>query len=146
MKNIRYRNIFIDANVIIDYMICRKHHTDNANALFRYASNFSVKLHVCSYSFAIVYHYMRNENFSHNVAMYSLEKLFNSVGCLPVDDDIIKKAMKSDFRDFEDAIQYCCALNNSECEVIITRNPKDFVASNIPVSTPQKFLTHLLIK
>lgn len=38
---------------------------------------------------------------------------------------IIDKSLSSGFTDFEDALQYNCALQ-SECGVIITRNVKDF--------------------
>jgi hypothetical protein len=48
--------------------------------------------------------------------------------------------MKSGFKDFEDAIQYCCALQIGVCEAIITRDTKDFALSNVPVVTPQTFL------
>ena len=144
MKNIRNRNIFVDANVIIDYVLDRKYHTANANAIFLYAPKFSVVLYVCSYTLAIAYHFLRDANVPHYHALNTLERLLREVRCLPVDDAIIKQAMKSDFRDFEDAIQYQCALQFSKCEIIITRNPKDFESSNLPVTTPQRFLTHLL--
>jgi len=144
MKNIRNRNIFLDANVIIDYVLDRKYNTNNANALFEYAQKLSVRLYICSYTFAIAYHYLRDANVPHNQAINTLERLFQEVKSLPVDDVVIKQSMESDFRDFEDAIQYYCALQINKCEVIITRNPKDFVSGNIPVTTPQKFLTHLL--
>ena len=144
MNNIRYRSIFLDANVILDYVLKRKYHFENAKSILVHAAKLSVNLYVCSYTFAIVYHFLRDKNFSHKNAINVLENLYQSVKCLPVDDNIIKKAMRSDFRDFEDAIQYCSALQIADCEAIITRNPKDFAASNVFVATPQKFLTHLI--
>ena len=44
------------------------------------------------------------------------------------------------FKDFEDAMQDCCALE-SECDYIITVNTKDFSGhSKIPAITPTDFL------
>jgi predicted nucleic acid-binding protein len=134
------RNIFLDANVIMDYLLERKYHTENAKKIFEHAQKFSIGLYMCSYTVAIAYHHMRNQKTSHNIAINMLEGLFPYVKCLPVTEAIIKQALKSKFSDFEDAIQYYCASQISECEAIITRNPKDFALSSIPVKTPQQFL------
>jgi len=50
-----------------------------------------------------------------------------------------KIQMKSPFKDFEDAMQYFSALSEG-CDVIITRNKKDFAESKIQVLEPQEFL------
>jgi len=141
MKNIRNRNIFIDANIICDYLIYRRHNTMDAESIFKYAQKRSVTLYVCSYSFAIAYHYMqKKKKVPHHFALIALEKLFQKVKCIPVDGAIIQQAMKSGFGDYEDAIQYCCALKIPGCEMIITRDTKDFTLSSVPVVTPQMFL------
>ena len=57
-----------------------------------------------------------------------------------VDEVIIEKGLSSTFTDFEDALQYYCALEG-DCQVIITRNAKDFKASTLPVMTPTEYLT-----
>jgi len=85
------RNVFVDANVIIDYLLSRKHHTRYATALFEQAPLFSEILHVCSYSFAIAYHRLRNENIPHKFAISVLEKMFQKVNILSVNDIIINK-------------------------------------------------------
>ena len=51
---------------------------------------------------------------------------------------IIKKSLKSEFKDFEDAIQYNCALTISKIDFIVTRNSKDFKKSVLPVMNPQE--------
>ena len=138
-KHIRNRNVFLDANIILDYMLPRKYHSMNAAYFFDNAQKYSVILYVCSFTFAIVYHHMRKINISHIKALNHLEKLLQKVICLPVSDVIIQKALKSGFRDFEDALQYHCALQVPECEAIITRNQNDFILSSVHVTTPQQF-------
>ena len=144
MKNIQNRNIFIDANVICDFLLNRGHrgcHAKNLEKIFDYARKRSVILHVCSYTFAIGYYRMRRDiKAPHKIALSALEKLYPKVKCITIDSAIIQQAMKSGFGDYEDAIQYCCALKIPGCEVIITRNTKDFVLSSVPVVTPQTFL------
>lgn len=43
------------------------------------------------------------------------------------------------FRDYEDAIQYYSA--KSKCDVIVTRNKKDFPHKDVKVMNPEEFLS-----
>jgi len=61
------------------------------------------------------------------------------VNVLPVDDKVIELALNSDFRDFEDAIQYYCAIENG-IHILVTRNLKDFKQAKIPVLTAEEFI------
>lgn len=49
-------------------------------------------------------------------------------------------ALASDFKDFEDGLQYFVAMDN-QADVIITRNKKDFVNSKIPVMTAGEYMS-----
>ena len=61
------------------------------------------------------------------------------MGILPVTDRELGKALSSDFRDVEDGIQYFTAEYHG-CEIIITRNKKDFSYSRLRVLTPNEYL------
>ena len=144
MPKISNSNIFLDANVTFDYVLRRERYLNDIERVFNYAQKYSVTLYVCSFTFAIAYYYARNQKkMPHLSAVAALDDLFSKVKCIPVDGGIIQKAIKSKFKDYEDAIQYCCAMEVPECEAIITRNTKDFELSSIPVTTPQKFLTKI---
>ncbi len=54
-------------------------------------------------------------------------------------DKVIDLSLDSDFRDFEDAIQYYIALENN-LDIILTRNLKDFKKSKLPVLTAKEYL------
>ena len=57
-----------------------------------------------------------------------------------VDFGKIIQALKDDnFSDFEDCLQMQCALS-LHADYIVTRNVKDFAASEIPAVTPEEFL------
>ena len=60
-------------------------------------------------------------------------------------DKIINKGLSSKFTDFEDALQYHCAIK-MDCKILITRNEKDFKESEIPVMTPDEYLNSLTEK
>jgi hypothetical protein len=53
---------------------------------------------------------------------------------------VISQSLQSDFRDFEDAIQYFSALGLTSLEGIVTRNTKDFSKSRILVLRPPEAL------
>ncbi len=60
-----------------------------------------------------------------------------------LDDKIIGLSLNdTDFKDFEDALQYYSALENRN-DVIITRNLKDFQKSKIPALTAEQFLQRI---
>ncbi len=60
-----------------------------------------------------------------------------------LDELIIEKGLNSKFHDFEDSLQYFSALR-VKCDIIITRNGKDFKKSQIPVMTPDEFLNSII--
>jgi predicted nucleic acid-binding protein len=57
-----------------------------------------------------------------------------------VNEAVIRIALTSNFRDFEDAIQYSSAVVN-QLDAIVTRNPQDF-----PVTTPRIISPNELIE
>ncbi|MEB2783603.1 hypothetical protein U3A59_03005 [Algoriphagus sp. E1-3-M2] len=59
---------------------------------------------------------------------------------LSVGEFEIKSALQSDFKDFEDAIQFYIALTNPDIKGIITRNTSDYTHSTLPVYSTQEFL------
>jgi len=62
---------------------------------------------------------------------------FRIVEC---DEQIIHQAMDAKIADFEDAVQYFSALRiNAAC--MVSRNPRHFPKSSLPVFTPQDFFS-----
>jgi len=57
-------------------------------------------------------------------------------------DRIVDKGLTSKFSDFENSLQYCCAVK-MDCNIIITRNVKGFKESDIPVLTPDEYLSSI---
>lgn len=69
-----------------------------------------------------------------------LSNLRQLVSVATSDEHIVDNAIVSQFKDFEDAMQYYTALH-ADAEVIITRNGKDFTASRIPVMNAAEYLS-----
>jgi len=51
-------------------------------------------------------------------------------------------ALNSEFKDFEDAIQYYTAIENDQ-DLIITRNQSDFKVSKLPNMTAGEYIKSL---
>ena len=134
------REVFVDTNVIFDLLLEREPHSSYANKFFQYTVKNDIVLNICSFSYATLYYVLRKK-LSHENVLHDLSWVLKLTKCLPVNETVVKQAMQSHFRDFEDAIQYFCALQISGCEAIITRNAKDFKLSLIPVVSPEFFLS-----
>ena len=65
------------------------------------------------------------------------------VEILPVDAETIRQALATDFTDFEDSIQHVVACTQSTIRAIITRDPKGFRSSALPVLSIAQALTEL---
>lgn len=130
--------LFVDTNIVLDLLAKRESFFEPAKLLFSRADKNEVKLYISSLTFANT-HYILSRNIEEVEARNILRKFKVLVEVLAMDDKIIDLALSSDFKDFEDAIQYYTALENN-IKTIITRNLKDFKSSKVPVMTAQDYL------
>jgi len=132
-------NVFIDTDVIVDFLTDRKPFSLESAKLFSLIDQKKVKGCVSSLSFSNLYYVLRKFG-THKKVISSLHELSELVDILKVDSDTVKSALVSDFRDFEDSIQYFAAQDNKKVDCIITRNIRDYKDSSLPVMTPETFL------
>jgi hypothetical protein len=71
-----------------------------------------------------------------------LGKLKQLVRVSAVSEAEIQSALASGFKDFEDAIQHFAAKAEGGVIAIVTRNKADSERSEIPVLSPDEFLTN----
>jgi len=132
-------NVFIDTDVIIDFLIDRKPFSVEAAGLFTLIDQKKMRGYVSGLTICNLYYVLRKAG-SHKKVLKSLRDLSDLVDILKIDNDIIKTALSSDFKDFEDSVQYFTAREYTKMDCIITRNVKDFTGTELPVMTPQSFL------
>jgi predicted nucleic acid-binding protein len=131
--------IFIDTDVIIDFLIDRNPHSREAAIIFTLIEQKKLRGYVSSLTFSNLYYVLRKVE-SHNKVISKLDSISKMLTILKVDQRIIKDSIASGFSDFEDSIQYNCALDFKKIDVLITRNTKDYKNSEIPVMTPADYL------
>jgi len=132
-------DIFIDTDVIIDFLIDREPHSREAAIIFTLIEQKKLKGYVSSLTFSNLYYVLRKIE-SHNKVIAKLDSISRLLTILKVDQQIIKFAIASGFPDFEDSIQYNCALDYKKIDVLITQNIKDYKGSQIHLMTPAVYL------
>jgi predicted nucleic acid-binding protein len=135
------KNIFLDTNIVLDLLAYRMPFYTEAAKLFSLADKKKLKLSISSLCLADANYILSKQNPEKEVRKI-LRKFKVLVNVLPLDDKITDLALNSDFKDFEDAIQYFTAIENDQ-DIIITRNQPDFKESKIPFMTAGEFIKSL---
>ena len=130
--------ILVDTNVVLDLLGKRESFLKEAQELFTLGDKGKVKLFVSALTFANTY-YILSQQLKVSSARKVLRQFKVLVEVVPIDDKVIELALDSEFKDFEDAIQYYSAIENG-VRIIITRNQKDFKHSKIPVLSAKVYL------
>ncbi|MFN0083208.1 MAG: type II toxin-antitoxin system VapC family toxin [Ferruginibacter sp.] len=115
----------------------RKPFSESAAQLFNFTLLGNVKIYISTVSYNNIYYILR-QSFSNLQTIHLLNGLSEMAETVDVTKDIIKKSLKSDFEDFEDAIQYNCELSLNTIDFIVTRDTKDFKKSSLPVMNPHE--------
>jgi len=131
--------IFLDTDVIIDYITDRKPFSEDSAVIFSLIEQKKVKGFASALSFSNMYYVLRKFSSQRHV-ISTLMALTGFLYILKVDEQAIKSALSSPFKDIEDAIQYYSALTNKRISIIITRNTRDYSVSDLAVMTPETFL------
>ncbi|SRR5258706_16370747 len=119
-------NVFVDTDIILDLLSFREPFYIHAASLFSLADQKKLKINVSSLSFSNL-HYILSKQHSPDQSRKKLLKFKTLVTVLPV----VELALASDFRDFEDGIQYYAALEQG-IKVILTKNLRDFKKRKFP--------------
>ncbi len=130
--------VFVDTDIVLDLLGSRDFFYIHSANLFSAADKNEIKIYVSSLTFANL-NYILSRQYSGEQARKKLLKFKTLVTVLSVNDKIIELALASDFKDFEDGIQYYTATENN-IKIILTRNIKDYKTAEIPVMTAEQFL------
>lgn len=136
------KRVFLDTNIIIDALLEREEWMDSAFQILSLAEDGEIEVFCSSLSLATANYFMGRAKMPHNVLIDKLDTLCQVCTPTLVDALVVQKAIRSSFDDFEDALQYYSA-KTVNADIIITRNLKDYAASEIPVMTAEDYLETL---
>jgi predicted nucleic acid-binding protein len=130
--------VFADTDIILDLLAQREPFYPFAAALFSKADEGKLKIFVSALSFANL-NYILSKQYTADQARKKLLQFKTLVSVLPVSDKTVDLALSSNFKDFEDGLQYYTAVEHS-APIILTRNIKDYKTANIIVLTAEQFI------
>ena len=132
------KHYLVDTNVVID-MILDREDADAACAVFDGAERGEYALHICALSFTTLYYSLR-KILTREQRIDALNQLREALDVAYVGASVIDMALKSGWKDFEDAVQNFSAVADPQISAIITRNTKDFKESSLEVVDSISFL------
>jgi len=132
------KHYLVDTNVVIDMLLDRED-ADAACAVFDGAERGDYYLHICALSFTTMFYSLR-KILSREDRINVLTQLKEAMEVAEVDGNVIDMALKSGWKDFEDAVQNFSAVVDPQISAIITRNTKDFKDSSLEVVDSVEFL------
>lgn len=110
-------NVFVDTNILIDFIEQRPYDLDAVNQLFELAENHEVTIFA---SESVITNALYITSLDQQIY-----KVLNIISILCINTTTIKNALNSGFKDKEDGILYYGAIEG-KVDYFITRNKKDF--------------------
>ena len=132
------RSVFLDTDVILDLFVRREPHHGVALRLFSYLSRSEARCVTSPVVVANLYYLLaklRNKPY----ALERIRRLRRLVAVAAMDETVVDAALSAPHKDFEDSLQYQCALRN-DIPTLITRNTGDFPKHRITVLNPTDYM------
>ena len=135
------KRVFLDTNILIDYIQARAG-GDDAKQLLMRGRDGEVSLYASFLTFANMAYILNGK-----ADVYELFAMLTSfITVLTMDSDQLQAALSQRVKDFEDMLQYQCA-KVAGCDTIITGNKRHFTEfCDLPLMTANEFLTELASK
>ena len=134
-------NILVDTDVLLDLFLNREPFSETAQKIWNLQVDGEVIVHVSAITPINVF-YIVNRMHDRETAHYSVNAILKTFHICTVTQTMLIDAANSSFSDFEDAVQYMCALEY-KLDFIVTRNIKDYKETLVPVLLPNDFLAKL---
>ena len=131
--------IFIDTDVLIDFLIDRRPFSDSSTEIFIKCADKKIEGYITPVIIANVFYILRKTLKTGNLKQRFID-ILKYINVLDMNKNIVLKALYSDFNDFEDALQNFTVSESPEIKIIVTRNVKDYTKSTLSIHTPESFL------
>jgi len=131
-------NVFLDTNVIIDFMGKREGFFDDAAVIFAMIEDKRITGSASALTI-VNCAYILKKAFSSDLMLEKVGMLCQLLDITPIDRSQLMDAVQLCPYDYEDAVQYLSSLP-SRPDVIITRDKRGFSSFDILVMTPAEFV------
>ena len=132
--------LFLDANIVVDFL-CERSDDFYLPAARLMVKSYNKEIELCcsTLTLATASYFMEKGKISQTEIFHKISDMISICELANVDREVVEQALLSEFTDFEDAMQYFSAKKWG-ADIIITRNKKDFLHSQLPVYEPMEYL------
>ncbi|MDX2272785.1 MAG: PIN domain-containing protein [Cyanobacteriota bacterium] len=127
--------VLIDTNVVLDFLQEREPFVKNAARLFERIDAGEIEGFIAATTITNIYYIVRRAA-GRAVAQDAVTQVLSDLNICTVDLEVLEQALALDFEDFEDAVQYACAVAYG-VDAIVTRDTTGFTNSEVPVVLPE---------
>lgn len=123
--------VLIDTNIVLDLLLEREPFIEDAIALFERIEAGQVRGYIAATTITNIFYIVRKAR-GREVALQAVTRIATGLEICAIDRSTIVQALASNFKDFEDGIQFACAVLN-QLDAIVTRDTSDFTEVSLPV-------------
>jgi predicted nucleic acid-binding protein len=123
--------VLIDTNIVLDLLLEREPFVEDAIALFERIEAGQVRGYIAATTITNIFYIVRKAR-GREVALQAVTRIAMGLEICAIDRPTIVQALASNFKDFEDGIQFACAVVN-QLDAIATRDTSDFAEVSLPV-------------
>lgn len=131
------KRVLFDTDVILDFLMERQPFFPEATTALNTISQEKAIGFVSAHAVTTLF-YVLSRKVGSEKGKKIIADLLKTMVVASVTEKIVKMALTSKFKDFEDAVAHFAALEE-KVSVIVTRNIKDFSSGEIPAVLPEVF-------
>lgn len=137
------QNIFIDSDIILDVLLEREGFYNDSARILDLGEKKEIKLFTSTIAISNIAYILRKELKNNKKVLDCIKSIIEIIKPLSVTENIIIKALETEFSDFEDSIQYITAKEN-RIDTLITRNKKDYKKADIRILTAKELFLDII--
>lgn len=131
--------LLIDTNIVLDVLLKREPFYQDAVKVMNMAQYDDVQEYISASAVTDIYYIAYRQIKDRTLILELIKRLLMVVSVAAVSEREIRNALKTGWKDFEDAVQYSVAFLN-EMDGLITRNSKDYEEADINIWSPEQVL------
>jgi predicted nucleic acid-binding protein len=123
--------VLIDTNIVLDLLLEREPFVEEAIALFSLVETAVIEGFITATTITNIFYILRKAQ-GREPALQAISRIASGLEICAVDQATILQALTSNLKDFEDGVQFACAVLN-QMDAIVTRDQSDFAGVSLPV-------------
>jgi predicted nucleic acid-binding protein len=138
------KRILVDTNVVLDVMLDRQPHAQRSAEIWKAVETGASEGLLAAHAITTL-HYLIQKELGSTKAKRVISEILRVFRVAAVDGPVIEEALRLSLADFEDAVT-ATAARLSECDYIVTRDPKGFRGSPVRPLAPEAALPLLALE